>query len=402
MQPLPRRTILLRERQPRECRLSTADVDFLLARHRPHVEVLPTRDRNRYRLTPAGHVGVIAAPHTRLVIRPKLPLRSLFFLLDPTAPLLTADDQTTPVPGGEALNFLASRLAHLLEERAAAGLHRGYAQRDEPGPFLQGRLDVAAQVRDSSARRDQLHCRYDEFSADVPCNQVPRATAERVLGCPLVSERVRGALRRSLAPFELVRPVPLTPETFSRAQPDRLTEPYRPLLELCWFLVEGLAPGEDAGAVQCPTFLLDMERVFERHVTAGAVRAFAGQEGFTVAVQPEFRVTEPVAGHPGVRMRPDVVVSRDGEPRLVVDAKWKRLPKMPLITEDFYQVLAYCTALGVRRAVLVYPGRRNRTWRFRLTRPDVVVDVRTLRVVGEREECVAALERFGRRLQAGL
>jgi len=53
------RTLSLRERQPRECRLSRADVDLLLADHRPHVEVVPTHRRGRYRLTPTGAVSAV-------------------------------------------------------------------------------------------------------------------------------------------------------------------------------------------------------------------------------------------------------------------------------------------------------------------------------------------------------
>lgn len=395
----PRHTLVLTERVSAECRLSAADVDFLLAGHRAHVQVLPTRRRGRYRLTPTGHVGTIVAPDARLVIRPKVPVPDLFHLLDPTDPLPTVEDATAVAPGTEALNFLAGRLAHLLAERVAAGLHRAYAERAEQGPFLQGRLDVAAQLRDPNGRRDQLHCRYEEFTADVPCNQLPRATAELVLRSPLVADGVRSALRRSLQDLAGVTSVPLGPESFEAAGPDRLTEAYRPLLELCRLLADGLAPQEAAGAVACPAFLLDMERVFERYVTAGVVAAFAADPRAAVAVQPLLRMSPPVAGQPDVPMRPDAVIERPGGRPLVVDAKWKRLGRS-LVTADVYQVLAYATALGARRAVLVYPGRRDRTWTYPLPGAPETLVVHTLRVVGPRERCRRSLARLGRLLRA--
>src|SRR5207245_2240159 len=110
-------------------------------------------------------------------------------------------------------DFLAARLAQLLTQRAAAGLHRAYAERATHGPFLQGRLDVSAQLRDPHGRKDRVHCRHEEFTADVPCNQVPRATAERVLHSPLLGEAVRADLQRSLAPYAEVSSVPLDPES---------------------------------------------------------------------------------------------------------------------------------------------------------------------------------------------
>jgi 5-methylcytosine-specific restriction endonuclease McrBC regulatory subunit McrC len=395
----PRRTLLLTERVATECRLTAEDVHFLLAGHRAHVELLPTRHRGRYSLTPTGHVGTIVGPNVRLVIRPKIPLSNLFHLLDPAGPLPVVDDATAATPGTEALDFLAGRLAHLLRERAAAGLHRAYAERAEQGPFLHGRLDVAAQLRDPNGRRDRLHCRYEEFGVDIPCNQVPRATADLVLRSPLADDGVRAALRRSLQDFAGVSSVPLGPDSFQAAEPDRLTEAYRPLLDLCRLLADSLAPQENAGPVACPAFLLDMERVFERYVTAGVQAAFAGKPGYAVAVQPLHRANRPVPDQPDIPMRPDVTIERGERWRCVVDAKWKRLGRS-LVSADVYQVLAYATALGARRAVLVYPGRRERTWTYRFHGMAPSLLVHTLRVVGPRERCRRSLGRLGRMLRA--
>jgi 5-methylcytosine-specific restriction enzyme subunit McrC len=392
MGPTP--TIVLTERAATECRLAPDDVDYLLADHRAHLDLVPL-GRGRYRLTPAGCVGTIVAPGCRLVIRPKLPLRNLFHLLDPVARVPLRVDRASVLPGAEALEFLAGRLAQLLAERSAAGLHRTYAERAEAGRFLQGQLDVPAQLRERGGR---LHCRHEEFSADVPCNQVPKATAELLLQSPLLGAGVRAALQRELQAFVAVSPVTLGPDAFAAASADRLTETYQPLLDLCRLLFEGLRPGESAGPVRCPAFLLDMERVFERYVTDGVRRTFAGGP-YAVAVQPLFTVSAPAPGRPELQVRPDIVITREGEPLLVVDAKWKRLARSLLVTDDVYQVLAYCAGLGVRRAVLIYPGRRDPRWEYPLARSPVAVEIRTLRVVGSRKECRLSLRRLGRGLQ---
>jgi 5-methylcytosine-specific restriction enzyme subunit McrC len=392
-------SLYLRERVPRECRLGRADVNLLLAEHRPHVEVVPTRRRGCYCLTPTGHVGTIVLPTRRLVIRPKIPLVNLFHLLDPASPPPVVGDQAEATPGTEALDFLAGRLAVLLGERAAAGLHRGYAERSERGPFLQGRLDVAAQVREGGARKDGLHCRFEEFTADVPCNRLPKAVAELVLRSPLAGERARARVRQSLGGFDGVQAAPLGLDSFAQAEPDRLTAAYRPLLDLCRLLADGLAPGGREGATACPAFLLDMERVFEGYVTRGIGESFAGRERYRVDVQPRHVANRPVAGQPDIHLRPDVVLARDGEPLVVIDAKWKDLAGAPLVTDDLYQVLAYCTALGVGRGVLVYPGRRDGRWDYEMAGTPIRLTVRTLRVVGDRQRCARSLRRLGRTLR---
>jgi 5-methylcytosine-specific restriction enzyme subunit McrC len=114
-------------------------------------------------------------------------------------------------------------------------------------------------------------------------------------------------------------------------------------------------------------------------------------------VQPLLVANQPVPERPDIEMRPDVLIGRGDQRLLVVDAKWKRLASV-LRTADLYQMLAYCTGLGVRRAVLVYPGGRDRTWTYTLAHSPVTVTVHALRITGPRERCVRSLERFGRRL----
>jgi 5-methylcytosine-specific restriction enzyme subunit McrC len=391
-------TYRLTERTATECRLTPDDVDFLLAAHRAHVKLIPTRRRDVYRLTPGGHVGTIVAPGCRLLIRPKIPVRNLFYLLDPTGPAPAAEDRTAAAPGADLLDLLAVHLARLLAERAARGLHRAYVERSVHGPFLQGRLDLPAQLRGGHGRKDRVHSRHEDFTADVPCNQVPRATAEFVLRSPLLGEAARRALRQSLIPFTEVSPVSLGPESFASAVADRLAEAYRPLLELCRLLAESLSPGEAAGASTCPAFLLDLERVFERYLTGHCVAAWDDMNNLATSIQPLLRPHSPVAGQSDLSMRPDLILECDGRPELVVDAKWKRLPQGALLTADVYQVLAYCAALGIRRAALVYPGRRSRRWEYRFERSPVRLEVHALRVVGSREKCLAAARRLTRQM----
>jgi 5-methylcytosine-specific restriction enzyme subunit McrC len=397
-------TLLLTERLRAECSLSGEDLEFLLAEHGHHLHIVPTRRPSVYRLTPTRLVGLLVAPTCRLVIRPKIPLRSLYHLLDPSAtpPAVTS---VTPEDVSRALlDFLALRLVALLEERLAVGLHRWYAEQEGEERFLQGRLDVAAQLRQTAARPDQFHCRRDEFTFDVPCNQVPRAVLELLLRSPLLGAAARASLGQALQGLDGVQRVELTAELFERATADRTAALYRPLLELCRLLADSLQqkPGVRPGSTAGPAFLLDLERVFERYVTRGLVEAFTGGERFTVAGQLGQTFPSTGSGQPGLLMRPDVTVCEGNEPRAVVDAKWKRLPPHGKVTADLYQVLAYCTALGVGRGVLVYPGRADHCRTYRLSRSGVRIEVRTLRITAGPHGCRRSLCRLGRALRAGV
>jgi 5-methylcytosine-specific restriction enzyme subunit McrC len=392
-------TYLLTERKTSLCRLASADVEFLLAEHAAHVQCAPTGRRGCFRLTPSGHVGTIICPSCRLVIRPKIPLHNFFYLLDPMESVPVVEDQTTALSGTEGLDFLAGQLARRLTERASAGLHRAYAERGEQGPFLHGRLDLAAHLREPQGRKDLLHSRYDEFTADVPWNQLPKAAAELALRSPLLGESVRPALRRALEAYADVSSVVVGSDSFAALPSTRLTEAYRPLLDLCRILVESLTPGTRSGATPCPAFLIDLERVFERYVTRGIQDGFAANRESTFSAQRLIVVKSPQVAQPDLELRPDFDVARTGQTVLVGDIKWKRLPRTSLVTPDVYQILAYGLALGAQRGILVYPSRRNRLWRYSFPGNPMQLAIYTLGVTGTRHACTRALDSLARSIR---
>jgi len=122
---------------------------LLLAEHRAHVELLPTGRHGYYRLTPTGHVGTIVCPTCRLLIRPKIPLENLFYLLDPAAPVRIVEDQITPVPAAAGLLalFVASFALVGAGYAGVEGFTRGKAcSPDKPIPYEHDGADAAAVI----------------------------------------------------------------------------------------------------------------------------------------------------------------------------------------------------------------------------------------------------------------
>lgn len=393
------RTLILTERKPHIARMAPGDVAYLLEHHRGRLEVMPTGRRDRYRLTALGCAGVLVAPTCRFVIRPKIPLANVFAMLDPLAAVPAECDHIAPESGTEALDFLAGQLAHRMAERVAAGLHRAYREQCERGAVLHGRLDLPTQLREAPGRKDLLHSQYDDLSTDVPCNRAVKATAEALLSSPLLGVEVRTALRQALAGFEGVSLVPLSVRLWDEIEAGRLPVEYRPLVDLCRLLADSLALNDAAGNTPAPNFLLDLERVFEMHVTRGIIDAFAQNRSHTVAVQTTHTVNEPVADQPDLTMRPDLTINREGRTVWVIDAKWKRLPRSAE-TADLYQVLAYGTMLGAEGVVLVYPGKRWSVREYRFTHTPLRLMICTLQVGGTRERCVRSVRRLARLLKS--
>ena len=392
------RTLLLTEREPRIVRLSSADVAFLLEHHRGHVEVLPTGRRHLYRLMALGCAGVLVAPTSRFVIRPKIPLANVFAMLDPLAAVSPQDDSVSLRKGTEILEFLAGQLVRLMAERIAVGLHRTYRERCERGSLLHGQLDLPAQLREAPGRKDQLHSRYDELTADGACHRVVKAMAEALLVSPLLGAEVCAALHRALAGYADASSVPLSARLWDAAVAERMPEEYRPLLDLCRLLTDSLMPADAAGPMPAPSFLLDLERVFERYIARGIVAAFAHSRKYTVGVQTTHTVNRIDSGLPDVTVCPDVTIDREGRTVVVVDTKWKRW-RGSAERGDLYQMLAYGTTLGTERVALVYPGKRWDACEYRFTHTPLRLTVYVLPVGGTRAVCLRSVRRLARALK---
>lgn len=391
-------TIHLRERTSRTVRLPASAVAFLVDRHRDHLHLEPTGCHDHYRVRPRGVVGVITAPGCRLVISPKVPLRNLFVMLGDDEPIDAQTDRVEASPADAIVTFLAGQLAQRLHERVQAGLHWAYVEQSEAGSQLHGRLDAAAQARQSAGRKDCLHSVREEMTVDLPCNRVPRALAEQLLAWPSLAASVTSSLRETLAGLEDVQVAAWTLEEVHQLAEEPPCPEYRPLLELCLLLAEGLIPGLASGSRPAPTFLLNMERAFESFVTRGIVKAFAGDR-WLIEVQRSRLVSDAVPGQTPLLMRPDVVVCDGDRPVLVIDTKWKSLRGGLPRTDDLHQMLAYAAGLGATRLVLVHPGARNRVWSWRLPASAVEVQTRTLGVTGSARDCQRFLRRLGRQLR---
>ncbi|CAN5661914.1 hypothetical protein BH24ACT5_BH24ACT5_26500 [soil metagenome] len=103
-----------------------------------------------------------------------------------------------------------------------------------------------------------------------------------------------------------------------------------------------------AGVVAVNGFAVEMSRVFEDFLTVVLTDALERIDG---RVQAQDR--HGLDAERTVEMKPDLVWYRRGAPVAVVDAKYK-IEHHGAPNADLYQMLAYCTALGLPEGHLVY------------------------------------------------
>ncbi|MGB8022051.1 MAG: hypothetical protein WCF04_12540, partial [Candidatus Nanopelagicales bacterium] len=179
----------------------------------------------------------------------------------------------------------------------------------------------------------------------------------RTLAVPRLSDTTRaglGHLDGHLAGVTVLPPGTRVPEW----RADRRNGRYVPALRLAEIVLANCSAETGPGGLEMAGFVVDMARVYEDFVGTALTEALARYPGGTRLQHPS-RLDIPEA--PGTRaaipMKVDVVHAVNGRPRMVFDAKYKAAdPGGTYPNADHYQMLAYCTALQVPTAWLVYAG----------------------------------------------
>lgn len=299
---------------------------------------------------PAGKVGAANVGDVVVRIKPKVGINRLLFLLGYSLHGAAWQADTVPVAGeADLVPAIAQALWRQVSRAIHQGLLPGYVVVEESGPVLRGRLLEGAQVSRHHGLPLPLEIRHGEFTVDIPENQILRTACERMLLVPRVDEESARMLRRLLRDFADVRSVARR-DPVPSWQPTRLNSRYHTALQLAELVLRATSVEHAAGTVAVNGFLLDMPQLFEDFVTVALREAIEASYGGRVVGQTRYHLD--VAGR--VVLKPDILWKVGGAPVAVIDAKYKAEKPSGYPNADLYQLLAYCTVLGLPIGHLVY------------------------------------------------
>ncbi|MET7858148.1 restriction endonuclease [Streptomyces sp. NPDC005318] len=283
-------------------------------------------------------------------ITPKVPIARLFFLLgyslDPRA---WRDGEVEVGDHRDLLPALAHAVERQVDRALRRGLLQGYRATEETSLVVRGRIREAEQIRRHFGATLPVEIAYDEFTTDIAENRILRAAVERLLRLPGVPHEVRRRLMHQRARLADITPL-ICGQALPVWYPTRLNSRYHHALHLADVVLDGASPEHQAGALRIDGYLFNMNKLFEDFLTVALREAYRGSDR-SCRFQDPHHLDEAYE----IRMKPDFVLyGPDGNPQAVVDAKYKAEKPDGYPDADFYQMLAYCTALGLSEGHLVY------------------------------------------------
>ena len=299
---------------------------------------------------PDKKVGAARIGNIEVHIKPKVPIARLLFLVGYALHQAAWQAETVPVAdAADLIPVIANALWRQTERAIHQGLLPGYVTVEESSLVLRGRLRESEQLHRHHGLPPPLEIRHDEFTIDIPENQILRTACERMLTVPRVDAESQRMLRRLMRDFSDVTSLARGDE-IPVWQPTRLNVRYHVALRLAELVLRATSADHESGGVLLNGFLLDMPKLFEDFVTVALREALTGSFGGRVESQDPHFLDD--AGK--VRLYPDIVWKKRGVPVAVFDAKYKAEKYKGYPNSDLYQLLAYCTVLGLRQGHLVY------------------------------------------------
>jgi 5-methylcytosine-specific restriction enzyme subunit McrC len=312
------------------------------------VLVAPGDGAGRWVVTAQHLVGSVVIDDLRLLIRPKINAENLFLLLEVGLPEQAwrreAFDYDT---NADLLPSVISFFARTVETALARGVRHWYRSEEQQLIALRGRIDLGAQFRRTGVKVP-VSCRYDDYTPDIAENRYLKAAVRLTARVPRVPAEDRRRLMRQLVALESVADAGVRAEDLDRITITRLNTHYQPALRLARLLLANLTLVDQQGMTTASSFVVDMNDLFERFVTERLRRALRGR----LEVLPQ--VTVALAEGRRVSMRPDLLFRRRGRAVFVGDIKYKVIADARALNADYYQLLAYTTALDLPEGVLIY------------------------------------------------
>ena len=405
------RQINLREYEPSEHRLSTDERSTLqllnAGKENLSLDIQQViGNDDTYRLTPGSIVGAVESGNLSLLIKPKIGIGQLLSL----ACYVYEKDivrflQQFEFRENEALPDILARALIMAARRAfARGLLHGYLRREEALYTVRGRIRFDAQLRRRFNIPLPVEVRYNEFTEDIPANQLVKAAAYRLGGMRLRSTQARSGLAWVAGMLDNVSWKEFPANAVPEVEFDRLNEHYRGVVALSRLILRHSAFEAQRGEVRANGFLMDMNQVF--------------QEFVTVALREELGASEGTFGEKWVgylddgkqiRLRPDLTWWEGNRCWSVGDVKYKKLegrkrgekeePGKPP-NDDMYQLLAYVTAANLPGGMLVYAQGEAEADDYTVRHCGKVLRVAALDLSGSLEEVLGRVKKLAMDIKA--
>ena len=256
----------------------------------------------------------------------QIPIQNIYYLLsyawnkleEAEAVAVSMDDKT------QLIDLFAKVLINATKRLLKRGNDRSYVEQTAELAGIKGKIEIGETLKSRMWMQRKASCTFDEFSANIPTNQILLSTLRQLLRTQNLAQDLKEQIRNLLWMFPPVDQVRLSPDQFKLVKIHRNNRSYEFVIKICQLIYENSLPGESYGSWKFMDFTRDeqkMNQLFE-----GFIFNFfrIEQQSYQVSreiIKWQFDAPDEGALNYLPQMRTDINLENE-ERKIIIDAKY--------------------------------------------------------------------------------
>ena len=167
----------------------------------------------------------------------------------------------------QAQDLFAAILSKGVAQQLKQGLYREYITKHETLSVMRGKLDMPETIRNRIQRKQKLACEFDELSENNLFNQILKTTLHYLVRDDGVEADRKIALKKILVFFDGIDLLEPSGIPWSRLHYQRNNRNYELLMNICYFVLDGMLQTTDKGEYKMAAFSDEhMARLYEKFI----------------------------------------------------------------------------------------------------------------------------------------
>lgn len=227
------------------------------------------------------------------------------------------------------------------------GLYREYIHKTAELPLLRGKLDIGQTIKLRVDQKNLLGCEFDELSENNIFNQILKTVAELLIYKSEVKAERKRQLKKVLIFFENVDSINPSEIKWNMLRFQNNNKSYRMLINICYFVLEGMMLTTEQGRYRVATFSDDhMNKLFERFVLEYYKYHYKNLKVSSPTIKWDLSDEDDCAIDFLPEMKSDIVISNENH-TLIIDTKYysktlqTNFNHKTIHSNNLYQIFTY-------------------------------------------------------------
>lgn len=239
------------------------------------------------------------------------------------------------------------------------GLYREYISCKDTLSVLKGKLDIGETIKNRIRHKNTLSCEYDDLSEDNTFNQILKTTAGILIREKAVGPKRKNLLKSLMPFFNGVSEIDPFNIHWNMLRFQRNNQTYKMLMNICYFILDGMLMTTESGAYKMATFSDDhMNRLFEKFVLEYYCHHFPRLSAYPDQISWDITDRDTAAIDFLPSMKTDITL-HNGDRTLIIDTKYygrmmqEQFDKQTIHSGNLYQIFTYVKNLDKDNTGLV-------------------------------------------------